>query len=112
MCSPEFLEDGIVVLTTDAEDSGARLDAFLHKRLPEFSRSRLQSWIKEGRVLLDGKDVRASYIVRGGENISVRPADLAPLKAEPEELPLKVLYEDSDVIVIEKPAGMVGHARA
>jgi 23S rRNA pseudouridine1911/1915/1917 synthase len=101
-----------VVLTTDSEDSGKRLDTFLHKRLPEFSRSRLQSWIKEGRVLLDGKGARASYIVRGGENISVTPADLAPLKAEPEELPLKVLYEDSDVIVVDKPAGMVVHAGA
>ncbi|MFL6354320.1 MAG: RluA family pseudouridine synthase [Bryobacteraceae bacterium] len=101
-----------MVLTTDSEDSGKRLDTFLHERLPEFSRSRLQSWIKEGRVLLDGKDVRASYIVRGGDEISVAPADLAPLKAEPEELPLNVLYEDSDVIVVDKPAGMVVHAGA
>jgi 23S rRNA pseudouridine1911/1915/1917 synthase len=101
-----------VILTTGSEDSGERLDAFLHKRLPEFSRSRLQSWIKEGRVLLNGSGVRASYIVRDGENVSVTPADLAPLKAEPEELPLKVLYEDSDVIVVDKPAGMVVHAGA
>ena len=76
-----------MVLTTDSEDAGKRLDAFLHKRLPEFSRSRLQSWIKEGRVLLDGKAVRASYIVRGGENVSIKPAGLVPLKAEPEDLP-------------------------
>jgi 23S rRNA pseudouridine1911/1915/1917 synthase len=101
-----------VVLTADSGDTGKRLDAFLHERLPGFSRSRLQSWIKEGRVLLDGKDARASYIVRGGENVSVTPADLTPLKAEPEELPLKVLYEDSDVIVVDKPAGMVVHAGA
>lgn len=101
-----------MVLTTDSEDSGKRLDAFLHQRLPEFSRSRLQSWIKEGRVLLDGKGVRASYIMRGGEDISVTPAHLAPLKAEPEELPLKILYEDADIIVVDKPAGMVVHAGA
>lgn len=101
-----------MVLTTDSEDAGKRLDAFLHKRLPEFSRSRLQSWIKEGRVLLDGKAVRASYIVRGGENVSIKPAGLVPLKAEPEDLPVTVLYEDSDVIVVDKPAGMVVHAGA
>ena len=101
-----------MVLTTESEDAGTRLDAFLHKRLPEFSRSRLQSWIKEGRVLLDGKAVRASYIVRGGENVSVKPAGLVPLKAEPEDLPVTVLYEDSDVIVVDKPAGMVVHAGA
>jgi 23S rRNA pseudouridine1911/1915/1917 synthase len=101
-----------VVLTTDSEDSGKRLDAFLHERLPEFSRSRLQSWIKEGRVLLDGRGARTSYIVRGGEDVSVTPSHLAPLKAEPEELPLKVLYEDADVVVVDKPAGMVVHAGA
>jgi 23S rRNA pseudouridine1911/1915/1917 synthase len=101
-----------VVLTTDSVDTGKRLDAFLHERLPEFSRSRLQSWIKEGRVLLDGKGARASYIVRGGEDVSVTPADLSPLKAEPEKLPLKVLYEDADVVVVDKPAGMVVHAGA
>ena len=101
-----------MVLTTDSADTGKRLDALLHERLPEFSRSRLQTWIKEGRVLLNGEDVRASYIVRGGEDISVTPADLAPLRAEPEELPLKILYEDSDVVVVDKPAGMVVHAGA
>jgi 23S rRNA pseudouridine1911/1915/1917 synthase len=80
--------------------------------LPEFSRSRLQSWIKEGRVLVDGKAGRASYVVRERENVSLTPANLTPLKAEPEELPLKVLYEDSDVVVVDKPAGMVVHAGA
>jgi 23S rRNA pseudouridine1911/1915/1917 synthase len=108
----EILYHGVVVLTTDSEDSGKRLDAFLHQRLPQFSRSRLQSWIKEGRVLLDGKGARASYIVRGGEDVSVTPAHLPSLKAEPEELPLKILYEDSDVVVVDKPAGMVVHAGA
>jgi 23S rRNA pseudouridine1911/1915/1917 synthase len=101
-----------VILTPDVQDSGKRLDAFLHERLPDFSRSRLQSWIKSDRVLVDGRAVRASYPLRGGENISVTPADLVPLKAEPEALPLKVLYEDSDVIVVDKPAGMVVHAGA
>lgn len=101
-----------MVLIADSEDTGKRLDTFLHQRLPEFSRSRLQSWIKEGRVLLDGKLARASYMMRGGEDVSVTPAHLAPLKAEPEELPLKILYEDADVVVVDKPAGMVVHAGA
>jgi 23S rRNA pseudouridine1911/1915/1917 synthase len=108
----QLLYDGIVVLTTHSEDTGKRLDTFLHERLPEFSRSRLQSWIKEGRVLLDGKGARASYIVRPGEKVSLTPAHLPPLKAEPEDLPLKVLYEDADVVVVDKPAGMVVHAGA
>ena len=100
------------MLRTERADAGKRLDAFLHERLPEFSRSRLQSWIKNGRVLLDDHETRASHILRGVETIALTPADLPPLKAEPEELPLKILYEDADVIVVDKPAGMVVHAGA
>ena len=99
-------------LTAAPSDSGKRLDSFLHERLPEYSRSRLQSWIKDERVLVDGKSSRSSYILRGSEAIAVSPAELAPLKAEAQEIALKVLYEDDDVIVIDKPAGMVVHAGA
>ncbi len=101
-----------MILNAEPGDTGKRLDSFLHERLPDFSRSRLQSWIRAERVLIDGKALRASYILRGSETVSVRPADLSPLKAEPEELPLKILYEDADVIVVDKPAGMVVHAGA
>jgi 23S rRNA pseudouridine1911/1915/1917 synthase len=99
-------------LTALPSDSGKRLDAFLHERLPEFSRSRLQSWIKSDRVQVNGQPARPSSLLRGTETISVTPADLPPLKAEPEELPLKILYEDPDVVVVDKPAGMVVHAGA
>ncbi len=101
-----------MILSATAEDAGKRLDSFLHERLPDFSRSRLQSWIKEDRVEVDGQSVRASYLLRGVENVSVTPAELRPLKAEPEDLPIEILYEDSDVIVVDKPAGMVVHAGA
>jgi len=101
-----------VILLAGAEDAGKRLDVFLHEALPEFSRSRLQSWIKSDRVLVDGQTTRASYVLRGGERISVTPAEMPPLKAEPEELPLEVIYGDADVIVVNKPAGMVVHAGA
>jgi 23S rRNA pseudouridine1911/1915/1917 synthase len=102
----------VILLRSESADAGKRLDTFLHERLPEFSRSRLQSWIKDGYVLLDERASRASYLLRGAENIAVRPADLPPLKAEAEDLPVKVLYEDADVIVVDKPAGMVVHAGA
>lgn len=101
-----------IALAASAHDAGKRLDAFLHERLPEYSRSRLQSWIAADRVLVDGIRVRPSYLLRGTEKVSVAPAALAPLRAEPEELPLVVLYEDADVIAIDKPAGMVVHAGA
>lgn len=99
-------------LTASPADSGKRLDSFLHERLAEFSRARLQSWIKAGRVQVNGASSRASYILRGRETIQVTPAGLTPLRAEAEDLPLRILYEDSDVIVVDKPAGMVVHAGA
>ncbi|MFL6449808.1 MAG: RluA family pseudouridine synthase [Bryobacteraceae bacterium] len=93
-------------------DTGKRLDAFLHERLPEFSRSRLQSWIKASLVSVNGKPARPSDLIKGTERISVTPAAPAPLRAIPEELPLTILYEDQDVIIVDKPAGMVVHAGA
>jgi 23S rRNA pseudouridine1911/1915/1917 synthase len=106
------LEYGIVTVQAEPNDRGKRLDSLLHERLPNYSRSRLQSWIKEGRVLIGPDAAKASYLVRGDECISVEPADLPPLKAEAEDLPLQVLYEDADVVVVDKPAGMVVHAGA
>ena len=99
-------------LKAEGQDTGKRLDAFLHERLPEFSRSRLQSWVKEGRVLVNSTAVRPSYLIRGAEQISIDPAELPLLKAQAEALPLKILYQDEDVVVIDKPAGMVVHAGA
>jgi 23S rRNA pseudouridine1911/1915/1917 synthase len=94
------------------EDRGKRLDALLHERLPDYSRSRLQDWIRGKRVLVDGTAPRPSYTVRGNEQIEVNPAELVPLRAEPEDIELRVLYEDADVVAIDKPAGMVVHAGA
>ncbi len=101
-----------MTLTADPTDAGKRLDAFLHERLPQFSRSRLQSWIKARRVLLTGEQLRPAYQLRGNETFTVTPAGLPELKAAAEELPLNVLYEDQDVVVVDKPAGMVVHAGA
>jgi 23S rRNA pseudouridine1911/1915/1917 synthase len=98
--------------TAGRTEAGRRLDNVLHERLPEFSRSRIQEWIRNGRVLVNGAAARASYTVRGGEAIQVDPADPPPLHAEPEEIPLSILYEDDDVVAVDKPAGMVVHAGA
>jgi 23S rRNA pseudouridine1911/1915/1917 synthase len=93
-------------------DRGKRLDNLLRERLPEYSRARLQTWIRDVRVTVEGQSVRASHTLRGGENIEVNPAELAPLRAVAEDIPLTVLYEDEAVIAIDKPAGMVVHAGA
>ncbi len=93
-------------------DRGKRLDHYLQEQFPEYSRARLQSWIKEGRVLVNGSAAKPSLILRGGETIQVEPAEPPPLKATPEDLPLEILYEDESVIAINKPAGLTVHAGA
>jgi len=99
-------------ISADANDAGKRLDHLLHGRLPEFSRSRIQQWVANGRVLVNGLAVRSSYTVRAGDSIEVDPGEAPPLHASPEDIPLVVLYEDDDLVAIDKPAGMVVHAGA
>ena len=102
----------MIHLETSARDSGKRLDLYLHERLPEYSRARLQDWIKAGRVHVDHAPQKRSYLLHGSETIDVEPAELPPLHAEPEDLPLEILYEDADLIAVNKPAGMVVHSGA
>jgi 23S rRNA pseudouridine1911/1915/1917 synthase len=94
-----------------AEAKGQRLDLFLAAQLEGVSRSRVQLLIDQGDVLVDGKREKASLKLRGGERIDItgepRPA---PLKAMAEEIPLDVVYEDEELAVINKPAGMMVHA--
>jgi 23S rRNA pseudouridine1911/1915/1917 synthase len=96
----------------EPDDAGKRLDQLLRERLPRYSRSRLQEWIRAGRVQVDGRIRRPSYLLRAREIVDVVPAELAPLRATPEEIPLAVLYEDDDLVAVDKPAGMVVHAGA
>jgi len=93
-------------------EAGKRLDHFLQEQLTEYSRSRIQSWIKENRVLVDGVPAKSSLLLRGGEAIEVSPADLPPLKATAEDLPIEILYQDDAVIAVNKPAGLTVHAGA
>lgn len=102
----------MILLKAESVDAGKRLDHFLQDNLRDYSRSRLQSWIKDGHVLVDGAAARASLVLRGGEHVEVSPADLPPLKAMPEDLPIEILYEDDAVIAVDKPAGVVVHAGA
>ncbi|MGA2881338.1 MAG: RluA family pseudouridine synthase [Bryobacteraceae bacterium] len=103
---------GDLWLESNPVDRGKRLDQFLRERLPQYSRSRLQDWIEQGHVLVNGSPEKRSYLLKGVERINVQPAELPPLRATAEDLPLEVLYEDADVIAINKPAGMVVHTGA
>lgn len=92
--------------------AGRRLDQVLAGLLPEYSRSRLGAWIKSGEVRLDGETVLPRHIVRGGERIEVLAEPIAQVKLAPQAIALDVRYADADILVINKPAGLVVHPGA
>ncbi|MGO9435645.1 MAG: RluA family pseudouridine synthase [Terracidiphilus sp.] len=94
-----------------AEAAGQRLDHFLATQLDGVSRSRVQLLLDQGDVLVNGVPLKPSFKLRGGEQIVITgEPHPAPLKATPEDIPLDVVYEDADIAVINKPAGMMVHA--
>src|ERR1017187_8717581 len=94
-----------------AEAAGQRLDMFLVSKLEGVSRSRVQLLMDQGDVLVNGEREKASMKLRGGEHIAITgEPHPAPLKATAEDIPLDVVYEDADLAVVNKPAGMMVHA--
>ncbi len=104
-------EDGVRSFSAEAAAAGMRLDAYLAKALPEISRARVVLLIDGGQVTVEDKPGKAKQKLKGGELIEIegdpRPA---PLNATPEDLPLKIVYEDDDLAVVDKAAGMMVHA--
>jgi 23S rRNA pseudouridine1911/1915/1917 synthase len=98
--------------TVGPEDAGERLDRVVAAHCPELSRTRAQELIEGGLVLIEGRAAKGASRVRDGQRISVEEQPRPPLTAQAEQIPLDVLYEDDDVIVINKPAGMTVHAGA
>jgi 23S rRNA pseudouridine1911/1915/1917 synthase len=96
----------------DARAAGDRLDRYLTGAVPHLSRSRLQGLIKEGHVRLNGKSVKPGEKVRKGDAVTVEEPPAAPTLLEPEDIPLDVLFEDDDLLVINKPPGLVVHPAA
>src|SRR5690242_18180854 len=97
-------------LTVTAEDDGARIDRMLAARIPALSRSRLKALILDGEVAIDGKTIRdPSERVKSGMNVTVTLPEPEPAEPKGENIPLKIVYEDDDIIVIDKPAGLVVH---
>ncbi len=92
------------------EEAGLRLDRVVVQHCPELSRTRVQELIAEGLVVLNGKLAKDSHKVRANDVIQVVPQERPALRVEPESIPLEVLSEDDDVVVINKPAGMSVHA--
>ena len=101
-----------IELIVSAKDARLRLDQFLARRLPEYSRSRLQQLIRSGFVRLNEQTTRPRQIVRSGDKINLIEPPLEKIEALPEPIPLDVLFEDDDLIVINKPAGLIVHPGA
>jgi 23S rRNA pseudouridine1911/1915/1917 synthase len=101
------------LLVVSPADAGQRLDRFLVSQAPDLSRARIQELIAQGRVLVNGSVVKAAVKVRPADSIEMSAADpRPPLRAIPEDIPLSVIYEDDDLVVVDKPAGMMVHAGA
>ncbi|MGH8123324.1 MAG: 23S rRNA pseudouridine(1911/1915/1917) synthase RluD [Rudaea sp.] len=105
-------QDEIVTLTIPAAAAGRRLDQALAELFPDYSRSRLTTWIKSGDVLLDGVQVAPRQIVRGGEIVALHARQGQEVPLRPEQIDLDIRYEDADLLVINKPVGLVVHPGA
>src|SRR5271168_1671735 len=99
-------------LVVEESDAGGRLDRYLAAQPPELSRTRIQELIEAGLVLVGGKPSKGAHRLRAGEEIAVDAQPRPPMRAEAEDIPLEILYEDDDVIAVNKAAGMTVHAGA
>jgi 23S rRNA pseudouridine1911/1915/1917 synthase len=105
-------EEAALVFEVSEEDAGARLDAFLAARIEGVSRTTLKGAIEEGDVLVGGHASKPSYKLHAGERVEVELPEPPATEVEPEEIPLDVVYEDEEVVVVNKPAGLVVHPAA
>jgi 23S rRNA pseudouridine1911/1915/1917 synthase len=98
--------------TVDTDNAGMRLDVYLAGLLPQHSRSQLQRLVKEGRATLGGKPTKSNATLRPGDLVEVEIPEAVPATPVAQDLELPVVYQDDDVIVVNKPAGMVVHPAA
>lgn len=98
-------------ITVD-DNTGKRLDVFLSSQLPELSRARIQSLLKSGDIKVNDTSVKAKYSIQVGDLITVSIPEPTPEEAQPEDIPIDVIYEDDELIVINKASGLVVHPAA
>ena len=91
------------------ENANWRLDKIVAKKMPEFSRTRIQEMINHGLVIVNQKMEKPSYKIKIGDQIEIIVVDNTDLDLEPENIPLNIVYEDNDIIVVDKPSGMIVH---
>lgn len=96
-------------ILTDSGFVGERLDKYLQYVFPEFSRAALQKAIEAGAAAVNGQTVSKNYKLRAGDRVAFTPVEARPLAVEPQNIPLEIVYEDGDLLVVNKPKGMVVH---
>src|SRR5262245_61253521 len=106
------MSDEATILRVPAEAAGTRLDLYLATHLADLSRTRIQRAIEDGDVLVNDRALKASYRVHEADTIEIDLPEPPPSKLAPEAIPLTIVHEDDDLIVIDKPAGMVVHPGA
>ncbi|KPL16409.1 MAG: pseudouridine synthase [Anaerolineae bacterium SM23_84] len=97
------------IIELRVEQGGPRVDKYIAQEVPDLSRSFVKKLLDEGQVTVDGKMPKASYKVEAGDVIVVRVPPPEPTEVRAEDIPLRILYEDADIVVVDKPAGMVVH---
>ena len=100
-----------IEITVEKEDAGTRLDSYLSAAL-SLSRSAIERHLENKDIVVEGGNAVKNYKLRGGEHVTVTLPDPTPAEAQPEDIPLDVVYEDADIIVVNKPQGMVVHPAA
>ena len=105
----DLISTGVKNLVIEQTLPQERLDFFLCSKLPGISRGAIYRLINEGHILVNGKKTKPSATPHAGDAVSIHWPEARPAEAQPEDIPLSVLYEDEDVIVVNKPAGMVVH---
>lgn len=105
-------QEETIQLTVPGEDAGKRLDAFLAERIDGWSRARLQKLVENEDVLVNSRPTRSSYKMREGDVVDIELTEGNTARFEPENIPLDIVFEDDDLAVINKPAGMVVHPGA
>jgi len=102
----------MIEVSVPSEAAGERLDRFLAQALPQFSRARLQDLIRSGAVTWQGKKPRPREAIQAGDVVRLTEPPLETIEAQPEEIALHLLFEDEDLLVVDKPAGLVVHPGA
>tara|TARA_B110000014_G_C20078882_1_gene563468 strand:+ start:60 stop:1007 length:948 start_codon:yes stop_codon:yes gene_type:complete len=97
---------------TIAEDEGERLDSVIAKEFAQYSRAHIQKWIKDGKLLLDGEIVKPKKILKVNQIISVETSEEPIVEDGPEDIPIEIIFEDEDIIILNKQAGLVVHPGA